>query len=119
MTYVPTPVHVHVTSRQTRELADKLTQVVVDFEKEHPTITSGEIREATRIAARATSSGRDLTPVAVTAALGLAALVLALALVGAETGALRPVTARYAVIGVIAFIGIGAAVVSVLRRSGR
>lgn len=62
-------------SRQTRELADLLGRVIQEYENAHPTITSGEVRAALRLALRASAKARgDAGPVVAVAA-GLAVVV--------------------------------------------
>lgn len=70
MTYVPIVVPPpQPPSPRTRELADLLTRVIVDFEERHPSVTGQEVREATRLAVQA-SHGSEVAGRLVALALG-------------------------------------------------
>lgn len=75
MTYVPTPVVVHTPSPRTRELAGRLAATIADFERDNPSTTSGEIREAARIALQVSSRGSTDPARIIVAAGALSALV--------------------------------------------
>ena len=65
MSYVP----IIVTTREppshrARELADRLSRVIVDFEQHHPTVSNAEVRQATRLALQASRRGSDAPAIA-------------------------------------------------------
>jgi hypothetical protein len=64
MTYVPIVVTPSVPSHQTRELADLWGRVITEYEKAHPSVSHGEVREAAQIAVQATSRGGSAVPAA-------------------------------------------------------
>ena len=63
MLYVPVVPPPQTPSPRTRELAERLAQTIRDFEERHPSTSAAEIREAARLATRA-SGGTYLVPVA-------------------------------------------------------
>jgi hypothetical protein len=70
MSYVPIVVPPpQPPSPRTRELADLLARVIVDFEQRHPSVTGQEVREASRLAVQA-SHGSDAPARLVALALG-------------------------------------------------
>ena len=63
MSYVP----IIVTTREppshrARELADRLSRVIVDFEQHHPTVSNAAVRQATRLALQASRRGAMSRP---------------------------------------------------------
>lgn len=75
MSFVPIMAGSRPPSPRTRELADRLLGVIRDYEAQHPTVTGGEIREATRLAV-AHAKGTAGPAQAVTVTLGLGVLAL-------------------------------------------
>lgn len=63
MAYIPfVPPSSSPPTPRTRDLADRLARVLVEFEETHPTVTAGEVREATRIALRTTRASSAVAP---------------------------------------------------------
>ena len=65
MSYVPIVVPPpQPPSPRTRELADRMARLIVEFEGQYPTATRAEVREAARLALQATNRGSSVAPVA-------------------------------------------------------
>ena len=115
MSYVPIVTPPHVPSHQTRELADQLARVIVDFEQNHPAMSSGEIREAAQLALQASQRGGGIGPALVFAAAGMAVLVVGGTVFAGVTGVFSAAALRWVGIGLIASLGVLTALVALLR----
>lgn len=117
MTYVPIIVPTQTTSPQTRELADQLARVMVDFEETHPTMTSGEIRQAARMALGATKGSSAVGAPLVAALVGLLVMGVGVAFYFAQGTAPGSGGAPFPMIGAVLIVLLVGAVVFALRRS--
>jgi len=119
MSYVPIVVPTQQPpSPRTRELADLLARVVVDFEQRHPSMTSQEVRAATRLAAQATHGTGESARVLALVVGGLTALIAGIVLFLSQAAG-GPVTGGVDVpiVVVAVLIGIVALVAIALRRA--
>ena len=97
-------------SPRTRELADRMARVIVEFEGQYPTATRAEVREAARLALQSTSRGSSLAPVGAVA-LGVLALVggvvvYFLAVEGAPGSVPPPIVLIASIIGLAAVLAL-------------
>ena len=87
MTYIPVIVPPQeAPSPRTRELADQLARVIVDFEQNHPTVEAGEIRQAAQLAVRASRTAGGVDAATITALVGLVVLVVGVVVYMGITG---------------------------------
>ena len=115
MSYVPIVVPPSTPSPRTRELADELARVLVAFEQKHPTVTRGEMTEATRLALQATRGSSNVAPLTATLVGLVVAAALGVFVFLEQSGAIESIRI-YSVVGVVAALVIVLALVAVLRR---
>ena len=100
-------------SPRIRELGMRLSEVIQDFQRQHPNMSAGEVRQAIRYAATRVSGRRSSSPAAVVGAVAAAGFGMVGALVAtqSETGP------RFVVLASIIALGIVAVGLAVLRRN--
>ncbi len=114
MSYVPIVVPPPSPSPRTRELADLLAQVIREYEAQHPSVTSTEVREAARLASASAATGLSRQVVAVTLGLGVAALAGAIAFARSSGLELSGIAWPLVLVAVLLVVGI---LVALARRS--
>ena len=77
MSYVPIVTQPPRPSRETRELADRVSRVLLAYQRDHPSVTAAEVRQALALAQRSTRGGAGLEAPALVIALllGVAAML--------------------------------------------
>jgi hypothetical protein len=117
MSYVP----IIVTTREppshrARELADRLSRVIVDFEQHHPTVSNAEVRQATRLALQASRRGSDVAPAIASALVLLIFLMVGIGVFVVLRGGGRR-SAQSPLMGLAIVAGLMAVVSVVVRRN--
>ncbi len=100
-------------SPKVRELGMRLSELIQDFQRQHPNMSAGEVRQAIRYAATRVSGGRSSsTAVAVGAASAAGFGVL-----GAIVATQSEASPRFVVLAGIIAVGIVAVGLAALRRN--
>lgn len=115
MSYVPIVAAPHVPSPETRELANELARVIVEFEQRHPAMTAGEIREAAQLALQASRRGGGIGPSLVLAVAGVAVLMIGIIVYAAVSGVFSEVAAPFVGLGMVAGLAFLFGLVALLR----
>jgi len=115
MSYVPIVTPPHVPSHQTRELANELARVIVDFEQRNPAMSSAEIREAAQLALQASRRGEGIGPQLVFAVAGAAVFMVGLVVYLAVSGVFSAGAAPVVGIGLIVSLVVLTGLVALLR----
>ncbi len=100
-------------SPKVRELGMRLSEVVQDFQRRHPNMTAGEVRQAIRYAAARASGGRSSSAAVVVGAAAAAGFGILGALMATQSEA----SSRFVVLAGIIALGIVAVGLAAPRRN--
>lgn len=115
MVFVPVPYTPPRPSPRVQDLSQQLIQVIEDFERRFPNLSSAEVRLAAQLAVERKAAGSGVNRQVIAVALGLAAFGTGVAVFMTRSGALEEVEVPWMLIGIGVMAVMGLAVF-LLRR---